>query len=155
MKLDENGPNSSALFAREAELSAETQLLDQRAVALDILLGEVVEESTTSGDQLQQTAARVMILRVHLKVSLELLDSLRDKRNLDFGRARVRLVLPVLPDGSLFGLGTDQRFFLFRHTPDSGSGGYWRSKRRVAMAQEQVLTITSKYPKRPKSPVGA
>jgi hypothetical protein len=148
---------SSQLIAgdRVPSLSPETEFLDERAISLNILRGEIVEESAASGNQLQQTAARVVILRVHLKVSLELLNSLRNKRNLDFGRTRVRLVLPVLPNGSLFGLGTDQRFFLFRGTPNSGSGGYWRSKRRVAMARDDALAIASKYPKRPKSPIGA
>jgi hypothetical protein len=37
--------------------------------------------------------------------------------------------------------------------PDLGSGGYWRSVRRVAMAQKPGLGVAAKNPERPQPPI--
>ena len=70
-------------------LSSETQFLDQCAIPLQVSLLEVVQEAAAAADQLQQPTARVMVLRVRAQVLRELVDPLREERDLDFRRAGV------------------------------------------------------------------
>ena len=58
--------------------------------------------------ELQQPAPRVVILHVRLEVLGELVDAAREDRDLDLGRAGVRLVAAVLFDEHPLLLGMDQ-----------------------------------------------
>src|SRR5271167_2649316 len=73
-------------------LLPDVQALDQIGVALSVLRLEVVEQPPPAADQHQQTAARMMILRVGLEVLGEVVDALAENRNLYFGRTGVRVV---------------------------------------------------------------
>src|SRR5919199_1725755 len=77
-------------------LSPDPQLRDERAVALDVVAAQVVQQPASLADQEQEPAPRVVVLLVRLQVLGELSDALGEDRHLDLGRARVRVVEPVL-----------------------------------------------------------
>src|SRR5262245_5772247 len=96
------------------ELSPAAQLRDQFSVSLHVLALEVVQKSPAAPDQLEQAAPRVMVLRMRPEVLRELVDALREERDLDLGRARVRLRAPVAPDDlQLCFLGQSQTGLLY------------------------------------------
>ena len=70
-------------------LLADAQAADQFRVALRVLALQVIEQAPALTDQLQQAAARVMILRVGLEVFGEVVDALAEERHLNFGGAGV------------------------------------------------------------------
>src|SRR5262249_36098021 len=78
--------------------TTQTQALDQCVVALVVLGLEVVEQTPALADELQQAAARMMILRVALEVLGEIGDALAQDRDLDFRRTGVALGLGVRLD---------------------------------------------------------
>jgi hypothetical protein len=82
-------PRREAEDAPHASLLADTERLDDRSITVEVLLFEVVEEATALADQHEQAAARMMVLRVNLEVLGQVRDSLREQRDLHFGRARV------------------------------------------------------------------
>src|SRR3954467_15540441 len=77
-------------------LAAQAELLDQGAVALEILALQVVQEAAAPSDELEQAATRVVVVLVRAEVLGQLVDALGQHRDLDLGRAGVRLVLPEL-----------------------------------------------------------
>ena len=79
-------------------LFAQTQLLDQAVVALDVLLLEVREQAAALVDHHQQAAARMVVLVVVLEVLGQVTDALGEDRDLDFGRTGVALGLGVVLD---------------------------------------------------------
>ena len=85
------------------DLAAESQFLDQAPVALQVSLLQVIEEPPSASDQLEQSAAGMMILPVGAEMVGQLVDPAREKGDLDLGRARVRIVLSV--PGDDFSLG--------------------------------------------------
>src|SRR5215208_7594794 len=83
-------------------LAAQAELADQRAVALEILLLEVVQEPPAAADEHQQAAARVVVVLVLAQVLGEIVDAARQERDLDLGGPGVVRVLPeLLGDGAL------------------------------------------------------
>src|SRR2546423_6282126 len=62
----------------DVELSPEAQLLDEGSIALEIVLLEIVQEPAPPADQLEQTAPRVMVLRVRAQVLRQLVDPARE-----------------------------------------------------------------------------
>src|SRR6187551_1756423 len=93
-------PSPSRLAPR---LTAETELLDEGPIALEVLALQVVEEPPPPADQLQEAAPRVVVFRVRPEVLGELVDPPREHRHLDLGRAGVLGVLTVLLDQLLLG----------------------------------------------------
>ena len=79
------------------------QSLDERLVPFGAVSPQIIEQSPPLTHQFEQPTARVVVFFVHLEVFREAVDSLGDERNLDLGRARVRLVDAVGLDS--FGLG--------------------------------------------------
>ena len=57
------------------KLAADTETFDDCAVALDVGLGQVLEQTTTLTDHQQQAAAAVVIVLVRLEVLGELIDA--------------------------------------------------------------------------------
>ena len=91
-------------------LLAQVQLLDDRAVTLDIDLLQVAQKVSSVADHLQHTAAAVVVLVVSLEVLGESVDAMGKDRDLNLGRTGVALVGSVLrDDGLLFVL----QHFLF------------------------------------------
>src|SRR3546814_4523492 len=56
------------------------------------------EQPPAATDHLQQAASGVVVLLVRRQVLVEVVDALGEKRDLDLGRTRVRLVQAVLGD---------------------------------------------------------
>src|SRR5436190_797202 len=83
-------------------LPAQPQFLDQCPISLQVVLLEIVQEPTTAADELEQPAPRIVILRMRPQVLGQLVDPLRQQRDLHLRRARVGLVRPVLTDDLLF-----------------------------------------------------
>src|SRR4051812_37783747 len=79
-------------------LAAQAKLADQRAVALEIVLLQVVQETAATTDQHQQAAARVVVMLVLAQVLRQVVDAMRQQRNLDLGLPGVVLVLAELRD---------------------------------------------------------
>src|SRR5207302_8902913 len=64
-------------------------LLDQRLVTRLVRLLEIVEKRTARRHELQETAARMVVLDVALEVPGEIVDTFRQDRDLNLGRAGV------------------------------------------------------------------
>ena len=64
--------------------------LDERAVALEVVALQVVEQPAALADEHQQAAARVVVLAVLAQVLGELVDARGQQRDLDLGGAGVR-----------------------------------------------------------------
>jgi hypothetical protein len=75
--------------ADAGQLPAQTQTLDQRLVAVAVLVLEIAEKTAALIDHLQKTATRMVILVVIGEVFGQMFDARRKQRNLDLGRARV------------------------------------------------------------------
>src|SRR6266540_1647349 len=63
---------------RGFRLFADAELLDHGAVAVEIGLLEVVEQAAAPADELEQAAARVVVLRVRLEVLGQVVDAVRE-----------------------------------------------------------------------------
>jgi hypothetical protein len=87
---------------QNVELLADTQFLDQGPVSLDILFLQIVEQSTSLADQLQQAAAGVVIFAVSLEMVSQMIDSFAQDCNLDLRGAGVRSMRPVRADNLRF-----------------------------------------------------
>src|SRR6266480_3505993 len=83
-------------------LSPDPELGDEGAVALDVGVPQVVEQSPLLADQEKEAAARVMVFGVRLQVLGELPDSRGGQRDLDFGGSRVLVAALVLRDQLAF-----------------------------------------------------
>ena len=73
-----------ASCGKDAHL-AQPELLDEGAVALEVVLLKVVQEPATAADEHEQPAAGVMVLLVGAKMLGELVDALGEQRDLDVG----------------------------------------------------------------------
>ena len=78
------------------ELLTQTELLDDRAVTLDIVLLEVCEEVSSVADHLEKAAAAVVVLVVRLHVLGQVVDTVGQKCDLYFGRTGITFVNSVL-----------------------------------------------------------
>src|SRR5699024_347717 len=81
-----------------SESAAQAEALDQRTVALDVDLLQVLEHAATLTDQEQQAPTRVVVLLVVLEVFGEAGDPAGQQRNLNFGRTGVALMSRVFLD---------------------------------------------------------
>ena len=70
-------------------LLANIQLLNQRAVFIQVFFGEIIEQTAALADHFEQTAAAMMVLRIFFEVRREGIDVLGENRDLDFRAARV------------------------------------------------------------------
>ncbi len=99
-KCRANGRSPSALTFI---LLTDAESRDNGAVSLDVNLDKVVEERSALTDHLEEAASGVMILLVDLEVLGQVVDSLGEKSDLNFGRTCVTLMSRVfLHDSKLF-----------------------------------------------------
>jgi hypothetical protein len=82
-------------------LASQAQFLNQCAVPLQVPLLEVVQEPSAAADELQQPAARVVVLRVRAQMLGQLVDALGEQCDLHLGRAGVLAGPAVLADDLL------------------------------------------------------
>ena len=64
--------------------------LDDASVPRDILLFQIIEQAPTLSYQLQQPAARVVVLSMDLEMLRKIADTLAEDGNLNFRRAGIR-----------------------------------------------------------------
>ena len=105
-------------------LLSQAELANDRAVTLDIVLLQVVQQTSSVTDHLLQTAAAVEILLVSLEVLGQVSDAVGQNSNLYFGRTGVALVSSVLLDDVvleflLHGIFTFQKNIYLRFTQQS------------------------------------
>ena len=77
----------------------ETEFCDDGSIALDVVVGEIVEKTTTASDEHQEPSATVVVLLVHLEVLGEVIDALTEKSDLHFWRPGIGVVEAVVRDG--------------------------------------------------------
>src|SRR5450830_1888517 len=70
-------------------LLAEAELLDERAVALEVPALQVGQEAAAASDKHQQPTARMMVLALLTQVLGQVVDALCEQGHLDLGVARV------------------------------------------------------------------
>ena len=97
-------PEASA-FRGAGESSTQAESLHDRAVALDIGLLEVVEQTATLTHEQQQPTTAVVVVLVALQVLGQVGDAVRQQRDLHLRGAGVTLDGGVLGDDLLLGLG--------------------------------------------------
>lgn len=85
-------------MALHINLLTNSELLNERAVAKDVLLREIIEETAALTYHLQKSALTMMVLCVLLKVWCERVDVLCKKSDLYFGRTGIILVLAKFGD---------------------------------------------------------
>ena len=88
-----------------SSVSADSETLDQRTVALDIDPTQVAEHVAAAADEDHETTTRVVVVLVELEVLRQVADATSQNRNLDLGRTRVALVGCVLIDDFLLDSG--------------------------------------------------
>ena len=89
------------------QLLSEVQLVDDRAVTLDVGLLEVAEKVSSVADHLLKSATAVVVLVVVLEVFCKILDPVSKERDLYLGRPCVALMSSVLLNNCLL--------FVFQH----------------------------------------
>ena len=81
-----------------AALAAQTQPFDDGLIPGGVRAHEIREQATSGANELEQAAARVMILGVASKMLGQPRDALGEERDLDFGRPGVAFVGGVIGD---------------------------------------------------------
>ena len=92
-------------------LLTEAQSSDQIAIALDIVVFEVVQETTTTTDEHLKTTSAVVVVCIRFEVFGQNVDALGEEGNLNFGRTRIALVTTKFADDLGF------NSFVKHHTP--------------------------------------
>ena len=82
------------------ELLTQTQLGNQRTIALDVLALEVVQQTATLTNHQQQTTAGVVVVLVVAQMLVQVIDARGQQRDLNLGRTGVALMGSVLSDNS-------------------------------------------------------
>ena len=103
----------SRLHSATFNLLSDVQLLDDRAVTLDIDLLQVCKKISSVTDHLEKSAAAVVVLVVSLEVLGESVDAIGKDRDLNLGRTGVALVGLVLVDDCLLFVFSDHGNFTF------------------------------------------
>ena len=98
----------AASASGRSELAADAEALDDRAVALDVGLHQVLEQAATLADQQQQAAPAVVVVLVGLEVLGQVGDATGEHRDLDLGAAGVAGLGAVLGDDLLLGGGVER-----------------------------------------------
>ena len=101
----------STLHSDNYLLLSQTELFNDRTVALDIGLLQVAQKISSVTNHLLQAATAVVVLVVALEVFGQILDSVGQKRDLYLGRTGVAFVCSVSCDDGLL--------FFFLHCHDS------------------------------------
>jgi hypothetical protein len=81
-----------------SELVPQSEFLDDRAVAVDIRPLHVIEQAATLSDHPEEPTATVMILFVGAEVVGQIVDAIREERDLNASRPAVGVVRLVLRD---------------------------------------------------------
>ena len=86
-----------------ADLLTQAELCDDRTIAVDVLLGKIVQKASALTDHHQKAAAGMVVVLVDAKVLGELVDPGGQNSDLDLGRTGVAgMGRVLLDDSSLF-----------------------------------------------------
>ena len=121
VRSEESEKSHSSL--RTILLLSQTELCNDSTVALDIYLLEITEKVLSVTDHLLKAAAAVCVVVVLFEVFGEVLDSVGQKCDLNFGRTRVALVSLVLVDDLKFGFCVHVFFTFLFIALNQGFGG--------------------------------
>ena len=83
------------------KLLSNVELFDDRTIAVDVYLGQVVQKISSVTNHLQQTATGVMIIGVLLQMLGQLIDPSGQDRDLDLGRTSVCIVQLISGDNRI------------------------------------------------------
>lgn len=86
----------------DTELVPQAQFLDDLPVSVDIGALQVVQETTTPSDHLEEPTTAVVILLVGAEMLCQIIDALGEQRDLNASRPTVSLMRPILLDGWSF-----------------------------------------------------
>ena len=103
---DRTGVRSSSshlIAASNTRLATNAEFHDEIAITLYVLILNVAQQATAGADHFQQAQARRVIFAVRLQMFGEVVDARGQKRDLNFGRACVGVVMAVLADHFLLG----------------------------------------------------
>ena len=92
----QGGRNLFGVLDSSVGLLTDTEALDRRAVSLDVLALHVVQQATTTTDELQQAAATVMVFAVGLEMLGQLDNPVGQQSYLNLGRTGVAIMGAVL-----------------------------------------------------------
>src|SRR4051812_35784038 len=115
---------------RALRLAAQAELADERAVALEVLLLQVVQEAAALADEHEQPTTGVVVVLVLAEVLGEVVDPPRQQRDLHLGGAGVVLALAKAGDDLLLLFGS-QCGHVRRGTV---AGAAWARSRPAALA---------------------
>jgi hypothetical protein len=87
------------------ELLPDSDLLDDRFVALGVMGFEVVEQAATPADHHEKAAARTVVFLMQFEVFRQLANPLAEQRDLDFRTAGIGSMRSVLSDEGLLMFG--------------------------------------------------
>jgi hypothetical protein len=71
------------------ELFADFKLLNERAIFIDVLLGEIIEKAPSLTDHLQQSATTMVILGIFCEMGCERINIFGENCDLDFRAPRI------------------------------------------------------------------
>jgi len=89
----------------DSRLATEAELVDQRAVMLDVAILHVVQHAPATPDHHQKSTTTVMVLGMRLQMLGQAVDAIRQEGNLHIGRPRVGGVRAVRGDDLALGRG--------------------------------------------------
>src|SRR3954452_13446420 len=113
-------------------LPRQTEPLEERAVAFNVGLGQVVQQPATPADQQEQAPPAVVVVLVLLEVLGEVADPAGQHRDLHLGRAGVPLDRGVVGHDLLLDSAVERQGGLLgrsRVAPGLGHGGSWHTGR--------------------------
>ena len=85
-------------WSRLGCLLAQTEFRDQIAVALNILVPQIVQKLSPLADQLQKACAGMEILLMTLEMVGQIVDPRKQENHLNFRESRVRFGLSIFLD---------------------------------------------------------
>src|SRR5690606_11778971 len=88
----------------DLELLTQVQRRDHAPVALDVRFLQVVEQPPPLPHELEQPAARVVVLLVDFEMLGQILDALTEQSDLNLRRTGVGLMQAILSDDAAFGV---------------------------------------------------
>ena len=98
-------------------LLTDTELLDDRTITIDVLLGQIAQQIATVTNHLEQTATAVMVVGMLLQMLSQLVDASGQNRDLNLRRTGIGVMQLVLCDDLIFNVLLDH--FIFHLSVDS------------------------------------
>src|SRR5260370_4318659 len=130
---------------------ADSELVDDGAVALGVLALEVLEKAPALADEHQETPSGVVILGVLLEVIGEAVDALGEERDLHLGRPRIAFVDAELLDQALL-LVDGQWHATLLQSPRPGESASTRTGSKKCFYCRQIRSVSRGPPEVKRSP---